>query len=265
MLRSYYWALENLRTLKRYAVVLVASPHMSHECRKNGLSAARLRVVPYFPPNAHERSAQPTARGVLGTNVLLVGRLVPLKGGIELVDAIALAGQALERRLHLDVAGDGPERDALVSRAKARGIDIHLHGWLDATRLARLMKSVDILAVPSLWPEPFGVVGIEAGYCGLPSVAFATGGIPSWLRPGLSGELAPTPPSVGGLADAIVRALRDPAHLDALRLGAWQVGGEFSCERHITGVEEALVDATRPSKMAEIDRGPELADPESTC
>jgi glycosyltransferase involved in cell wall biosynthesis len=127
------------------------------------------------------------------------------------------------------------------------------------------MKSVDILAVPSLWPEPFGVVGIEAGYCGLPSVAFATGGIPSWLRPGLSGELAPTPPSVGGLADAIVRALRDPAHLDALRLGAWQVGGEFSCERHITGVEEALVDATRPSKMAEIDRGPELADPESTC
>jgi glycosyltransferase involved in cell wall biosynthesis len=178
---------------------------------------------------------------------------------------MALASQALGRPLHLDVTGDGPERDALASRARAHGINVDFRGWIETARLGRLMEIVDVLAVPSLWPEPFGVVGIEAGCFGLPSVAFATGGIPSWLRAGVSGELAPTPPSVSGLADALVRALRDPAHLDALRLGAWQVAREFSRERHVEGIEAALVEARRSPGMARSRTGLELADPESNC
>jgi glycosyltransferase involved in cell wall biosynthesis len=112
------------------------------------------------------------------------------------------------------------------------------------------MERADVLAVPSLWPEPFGIVGIEAAAYGLPSVGFATGGIPSWLRPGVSGELAPVPPTVQGLADALARALRDPKHLDSLRLGAWRVAREFSFERHVNGIEAALGDAARSSKIS---------------
>ena len=59
--------------------------------------------------------------------------------------------------------------------------------------------------MPSVWPEPFGLVGIEAGCVGLPAAGFGVGGIPDWLRPGETGELASRKSTNGeqpGLADA---------------------------------------------------------------
>jgi glycosyltransferase involved in cell wall biosynthesis len=250
MVRSYRAAQRNLRTLKRYMLVLAASPHMSEECLRNGVPAARLRTLPPFPPNVEGQASPPAPRRKLGRSVLFMGRLTPLKGAVHLVDAMALASRTLGRRLHLDVTGEGAEREAVATHAKKGAVTVDFHGWVDAERLPPLMDSVDILAVPSLWPEPFGVVGIEAGSYGLPSVAFATGGIPSWLRPGVSGELAPTPPTVQGLADALVRALRNPEHLDSLRLGAWRVAREFSPERHVKAIEAALLEAARSSGTA---------------
>jgi glycosyltransferase involved in cell wall biosynthesis len=265
MLRSYRAARQSLEALKRYGLVLVASPHMREECLKNGVPATNLRIVPPFHQNVAGRPTPPVSRGVPGANVLLTGRLAPPKGGVELVDAMALASRSLGRKLHLDVTGDGPERAAIESRAKKRGLSVAFHGWIEVAQLTGLMERVDVLAVPSLWPEPFGAVGLEAGSYGLPSVAFATGGIPSWLRAGVSGELAPIPPTVGGLADALARALRDPGHLDALRLGAWRVAREFSRDGHVDGIEAALVDVTRSYGMAKSRAGPALADPESNC
>ena len=73
----------------------------------------------------------------------------------------------------------------------------------------RSSPRADLLVVPSLWPEPFGLVGLEAARHRLPVAAFAVGGIPDWLRPGVNGYLAPgDPPTPGGLADAIIACLR---------------------------------------------------------
>jgi glycosyltransferase involved in cell wall biosynthesis len=103
------------------------------------------------------------------------------------------------------------------------------------------MRQADLLAVPSVWPEPFGLVGIEAGCVGLPAVAFAVGGIPDWLAPGESGELAGgRPPTVAGLAEALVRALADPLHWQRLRLGAWHMAQRFTPEKHVAQVEQVL-------------------------
>ena len=109
------------------------------------------------------------------------------------------------------------------------------------------MREADLLAVPSVWPEPFGLVGIEAGCVGLPAVAFAVGGIPDWLIPGKSGELAPgDPPTADGLALAIVRALADPTPLQRLRIGAWEVARTFRPGRHLDELERIL-DAAHPA------------------
>jgi glycosyltransferase involved in cell wall biosynthesis len=72
-------------------------------------------------------------------------------------------------------------------------------------------------------------------------VGYAVGGIPDWLIPGQTGELAPgDPTSVDGLADAIVRALENPEHHAALRRGARQLAQRFTLDAHLTELELAL-------------------------
>ena len=156
--------------------------------------------------------------------VLWLGRATELKGGDHVIDALPEAADRLGRPLSLTVAGDGPALDNWRALALRRGVAAEFIGWVDSERRLELLRSVDLLAVPSLWPEPFGLVGIEAGCVGLPSVGYAVGGIPDWLVSGETGELAPgDPPTTAGLAAAIVRALRDPTHYAQLRLGAWKM------------------------------------------
>ena len=101
---------------------------------------------------------------------------------------------------------------------------VEFAGWLNTEKKLDLLREADLIAVPSLWPEPFGLVGIEAGCYGVPAVGFAVGGIPDWLIPGQTGELAPgDPPTAAGLSEAIVRALADPSHYRRLSAGAWEM------------------------------------------
>jgi glycosyltransferase involved in cell wall biosynthesis len=167
--------------------------------------------------------------------------LTDLKGGRFLIEALRQAREHLARPLALVVAGDGSERPQLEGLARRHALPAEFLGWIDAPRLRAVMRQSDLLAVPSLWPEPFGLVGIEAGCVGLPAVGFAVGGVPDWLIPGESGELAPAdPPTVAGLAAALVRALADPGRLARLRHGAWQSAARFTRESHLLCLEGIL-------------------------
>jgi glycosyltransferase involved in cell wall biosynthesis len=171
--------------------------------------------------------------------LLFIGRLTKLKGVSHLLRAIPIAGRKLGRSLTLTIAGDGPEREGLEALAQELRVVANFIGWIQGNKTTDLMQESDLLAVPSLWPEPFGLVGIEAGACGLPAVAYRVGGIPDWLIAGESGELAPgDPPTVEGLADAIVRALANPSHYARLSRGAFEVASRFTLERHVFRMEE---------------------------
>ena len=76
-----------------------------------------------------------------------------------------------------------------------------------------------------------------------PTAAFDVGGISDWLEAGVSGELAPgDPPTVEGLADAIVRALSPRDHHQELREGAWRRAVAFSAGTHAATLETVLAD-----------------------
>jgi glycosyltransferase involved in cell wall biosynthesis len=240
MLRQYRLQQQRMALLPRYRSVLVASRHMRQEFLRHGVSEDRLHLLPLFPPGQTPDPSPPPDRPQTG-RILMVGRLTDVKGGRPLIEAVRRARTALGRPLSLVIAGDGPDRPALENAARAAGVDVEFTGWVAPYKRTELMRAADLLAVPSVWPEPFGLVGIEAGCVGLPTVAFAVGGIPDWLEAGRSGELAPgDPPTAAGLAEALVRALRDADHLNALRRGAWRKAGEFSPERHVARLEEIL-------------------------
>jgi glycosyltransferase involved in cell wall biosynthesis len=237
MLRHYWLQARRGAFLKHFRAVLVASRHMEQEYLRHGVSAERLHLCPLFPPGEVPDPQAPPRREPTG-RVLLVGRLTDLKGGTFLVKAIHKAATELGSDFMLVVAGDGPERARLEILCRRLGVKAEFHGWVDADKRRALMRGADVLAVPSVWPEPFGLVGLEAACVGLPAVGFAVGGIPDWLRPGESGELAPGErPGVADLAAALIRALADPDRLNHLRHGAWRMAFCFSREKHVLGLE----------------------------
>lgn len=238
--QSYRREISRQKTFRMVKTVCVASNYMRNVMIQNGVSECKICLLSLFPTHKDPDLVVPVSKSRTDT-ILLVGRLTRLKGWTHLIPAIALASKTLGRRFTLAIAGDGPDREKLLALAAQYQVPVEWHGWLTPIEVTAKMRQADLLAVPSLWPEPFGLVGIEAGCVGTPAVAYAVGGIPDWLVPGVSGEMAPGDrlhPT--NLADAIVRALCDIGHWQSLREGAWRQSFLFSRERHMSVLMQIL-------------------------
>src|SRR5204862_7749490 len=111
----------------------------------------------------------PPARRGDRNRVLFIGRVTDVKGVDYLFRAIGPAERALGRPLSVTIAGNGGEETRLRALAERLRLNAEFTGWIDAANRMRRIRESDLLAVPSLWPEPFGLVGIEAGCSGLPA------------------------------------------------------------------------------------------------
>ncbi len=238
LFRNYRVQAQRNQLLNSIRCILVASHYMKSEYLKHGFSPSQVHVNPLFPTTFTPLKSEPSPRKCTG-QLLFVGRFTNLKGGDLLIAAMKRL-EYIIGPLVLNFAGDGPELRNWRTLTHRLGVNANFLGWCDSSRLGELMAICDLLVVPSVWPEPFGLVGLEAACHGLPCVAFAVGGITEWLIPGETGELAPTPPTVTGLTDAIVRALSDPSHLHRLRVGAWKNSHRFTQESHLIQLEKSF-------------------------
>jgi len=239
--RQYRWAREQHGLLPRYRAIVVASEHMKREFVRNGVSPSQIHVNALFPTHTQspDRGVQKApAYSSLEWTVAFVGRMTVLKGGDLLVDAIAQASKSLGRTIRLLLIGDGPQRAAWEQRASQRLVPFTSTGWLNGDDRWAALRQATLLALPSSWPEPFGLVGLEAAAFGIPAVAFDVGGVREWLRPGVNGYLAPgNPPRAAGLADALVEALGHEDELRAMGARAVGVAREMSLDRHLDCLE----------------------------
>jgi glycosyltransferase involved in cell wall biosynthesis len=187
--------------------------------------------------------------------LIFVGRMERLKGGSLLLESLPIVVRALERPIHLTMVGTGREEQAWRrAAAEASKADSRIHvdftGWLGDGELAPLLARSDLLVVPSIWPEPFGLVGLEAAAHGVPAVAFDVGGIREWLTPGLNGIVAPgRPPTAAGLAGAIGAALADDPTLHRLGAGAFAVAARFAERRHVDELVEVFGTISDPTAV----------------
>ncbi len=231
--------------LTEFEAILVASQSMLAEYQHHGIEVGRLEYAP-LPVEGGLSTRKRPLRESTRNKLLFLGRLSDLKGADYLIRAVALASATLGRSLELTIAGDGPQRAALEMLARRLSVRANFTGWVAADKKEQLLLNSDLLAVPSLWPEPFGLVGSEAARFGVPAVGYDVGGIGDWLRPGVTGELAPgNPPTVDGLAAAIDRALSDPEHYRALCENAAQMISQPTLNEHVRQLENIFCRSAR--------------------
>jgi glycosyltransferase involved in cell wall biosynthesis len=121
--------------------------------------------------------------------ILFAGRIVPDKGLDWLLKALAQT----ELQIHLDIAGDGWDLPRMQKLARQLRLNdrIAWHGWCSSEQLETLYHNCFALIFPSLWPEPAGIITLEAYAHYRPVIASAVGGIPEHLRHGETGFLIP--------------------------------------------------------------------------
>jgi len=126
-----------------------------------------------------------------GTNVLIVGMLNENKGQAEFTEHLQqLAELVPDVCVHFAGRGDKTAR-RIVESAAAQGQNerVVLHGYLERRELYGLYRQCQIVALPTLWPEPFGRVPLEAGSARRPVVAFRLGGHEETIIHGTTGLL----------------------------------------------------------------------------
>jgi glycosyltransferase involved in cell wall biosynthesis len=254
MWRDYLKQSERHSLLPKYCAIATASEYLRRQLIAHGVQPERLHKIP-MPVSATfaEPGNQPVASHADETKrILFVGRMGRLKGTAILLDSMPAVAAALNSQINLTFIGDGPGRTAweeYARRVQARDgrLSIQMAGWMKPEEIRAVLAEADLLVVPSVWPETFGLVGPEAGRLGVPAAAFDVGGISEWLVHGVNGELAPgNPPSAQGLADAIVRCLRDPAVYKRLRAGALEVSQRFDTRLHVQSLITIFRRVARP-------------------
>ena len=239
---NYRWASRQRALFPEYRAIVVASRHMRDQYRAHGVPADRVHTIPLFADPPAPILAAPANPDPV--DVVFLGRLTTLKGPGLLLEAVRAVSVLLGRTISVTFAGEGPERERLRRAAEGMpGLNAVFPGWLEVPARTALLTRAKLLAVPSIWPEPFGLVGLEAATLGVPAVAFDTGGISEWLSEDVNGRLVTPVGDSAAMGTAIAAILIDPSTRARLSEGARATAARLSMDAHLTRLEAVLTAA----------------------
>ncbi|MDQ2930625.1 MAG: glycosyltransferase family 4 protein [Gemmatimonadota bacterium] len=141
-------------------------------------------------------------------DVLLVGQLIPRKGGDVLLDALARVREQIPT-VRAAFAGAGYFEEELRAQVSRLGLssNVEFLGELPRESLTAAYRSAKLLVIASR-AEGLPLVLLEALWLGVPVVATEVDGMPEVVVDGVNGLLVP-PEDAGALADALLRTLLD--------------------------------------------------------
>jgi glycosyltransferase involved in cell wall biosynthesis len=149
-------------------------------------------------PHGIETDAFPFG-SVGGDYLLFLGRMIANKGPAKAIE--------IARRADMPLVLAGPAEDGFEESIAPLidGAEVRYMGRVAPPERDRLLAGAGALLYPLLYPEPFGLVPVEAMTCGTPVLATEIGAVPELVEPGLTGYLAP---SWESLPDLVPRALK---------------------------------------------------------
>jgi phosphatidylinositol alpha-1,6-mannosyltransferase len=226
--RLYQWFVP--KVFDALDLVMPVSAATGEECVKRGLDRDRLRPVrngvdtTRFVEPGFEQTERRTALGAIpGSDALpedavvlaSVGRQVERKGFSWFIREVM---PGLPDHIHYWLAGDGPEHAAIQESIEAAGLTdrVRLLGRVSEEELAALYHGADLFVMPNI-PVPgdmegFGVVMLEAGLSGLPSVGARLEGIAEVITNNRNGQLVESG-DAAAFSNAVCQYVDDPAVL----------------------------------------------------
>jgi glycosyltransferase involved in cell wall biosynthesis len=209
------------RNIDRFVVF---STYMQELVKRDGITATCI-------PNATELF-EPVPLAENSRTLLYVGRLEKIKGVQYAIEAMRdIAPSYPDARLV--IAGRGEYEQELRELVARQGLSEYVTfvGHCTREQLYGYYKEARCVVVPSVWPEPFGKVGIEALSVGRPVIASNVGGISEWLRDGETGYLVPRQ-NAAAIRDAVQKLFDDRALLERMSAQAREQAQQFSIENH---------------------------------
>ncbi len=203
-----------------------------------GLSVAVVYNGVEIPPAVPEPARARRALGLpeAGVWVGFLGQLAPHKGVELFLDAAAVAGGELRFLL----AGPGTPQQQRQVRRRAAAVPGGCVVLPPRPDVGELLAACDVVAIPTLTPDPAPRVVIEAMAAGRVVVGAATGGIPELMQDGITGVLL-RETSPAALVGALERLAADAAARARLSAAARaQAAERFSLERHVDEMEALL-------------------------
>ncbi|MDD3627624.1 MAG: glycosyltransferase, partial [bacterium] len=166
---------------------IVTSEFMKEQLIKNRIQSGTIHKIPLFPVNSPENINQyvyPPKRN----KILYLGRITREKGAHLIPKILSMVKSDFEA----EIIGTGYYFENLKKDIKKYNLEnkIKLMGWLeDREQIYKSISESTITIIPSLWHEPFGLVGIESMQLKTPVIGFNIGGIPEYVRDGEAGFL----------------------------------------------------------------------------
>jgi glycosyltransferase involved in cell wall biosynthesis len=198
-----------MHTRKKYASKADAVVSISKSVEgyaKQVINPKRSYVIPNII-NAEEYNVDPEEE--YRSNILFLGALIKPKGCEYLIRAMPKIAKE-HPKVVLRILGDGAEYDYLRKLSERSEIEknVVFEGVVPHVKTPLYYASTDVVVFPSIWPEPFGRISVEAMAAGKPVVASNVGGISDTIEHGKTGLLVETRNSKR-IAEAVLQLIED--------------------------------------------------------
>ncbi len=237
---SYQAKVSEIRLNRRCDCLVVYSEYQKEELIRNGFDPGKIEVHVPIHESGDLGAVSPLSDRNL---VLFVGQVIRGKGVDLLLRSLAKVRVPFEAR----ILGDGNHRPYCERLCARLGLAdrVRFHGFVPRQEINQYFLQSSVLAVSSVWPEPFGLVGQEAMSHGLPIVGYDAGGIREWLFNGENGFLVPWK-DTDRFAERIEQLLRDKELARRLgRRGRELVSQQQEISRASCPVEQLLLRVVR--------------------
>ena len=197
------WRLREYRKLDR---IIAPSRYARQELLRNDFVPDKTVTLNHYLPICPEWD-KPRETSLREDMILYVGRMYEKKGVMEFLEVLNLIANHPWKAVFI---GEGPDLEKAIQRAKKLHLSNRTEfvGGISRGDLEHYYSRCSLLVIPSLCPESFGLVGLEAMYFSKPVVAFDLGGVKDLVVDGKTGFLVEGG-DTKGMATSIVRLLEN--------------------------------------------------------